>query len=267
MDENAVEEIRQCRKCCAEKPAREFPRNAGCRGGCRPICRRYVNAQKRAAYVPKPSRLRDPVDADKSKRCSKCLVEKPGDEFSTSKMHRLGLSSRCKQCTRARYRDPSPRGQVGKRPNDPVADFFRQIDKSGGPDACWPWLGARDAAGYGNFSMRKRPRRAHRHSYELAVGPIPEGMFVCHRCDNPPCCNPSHLFLGTPADNSADMTRKGRSLKGERNRRRKLCDTDIPKVRALIAGKRSMLSVAAKFGVSHQTIRRIIRKTSWRHVA
>lgn len=86
------------------------------------------------------------------------------------------------------------------------------------PDGCWEWLGARLPKGYGFIQGTRwrgedipyRPLRAHRVAYELAVGLIPDGMYVLHRCDNPPCCNPAHLFVGTAKDNARDMVAKGR---------------------------------------------------------
>jgi len=87
----------------------------------------------------------------------------------------------------------------------------------GAPDACWEWQGATDKDGYGRIGRggRGAPNNpAHRVAFEISRGPIPYGLLVCHHCDNPPCCNPAHLFLGTHQDNQADKVAKGRQARG-----------------------------------------------------
>jgi len=88
-------------------------------------------------------------------------------------------------------------------------------------DGCWEWPGDRNTEGYGRICIGNQKRYTHRTAWELTNGPIPLGMFVCHRCDNPPCCNPEHLFLGTAIDNNRDMKEKGRAARGDASGMRK----------------------------------------------
>lgn len=134
------------------------------------------------------------------------------------------------------------------------------------PSGCREWSGRRNSKGYGRLFVDGRRWLAHRHAWVLANGPIPDGMFVLHRCDNPPCCEPSHLFLGTLADNNADRDRKGHhvSLSGERHGMSKLTGPDASEIRRLYAeGPASQYALAERFGVSQATISRVVRGVIW----
>lgn len=144
--------------------------------------------------------------------------------------------------------------------------------KDGG---CWEWSGARFPAGYGAISSKGRTRYAHRVSYAEFIGPIPGGMFVCHRCDNPSCVNPKHLFLGTPADNMSDKASKGRSMRGERSSTAKLTESEVRVIKgflqrhAPIRGQHGgpCTFLARWFGVTQTAISFIYAKKNWAWVA
>lgn len=143
------------------------------------------------------------------------------------------------------------------------AKFISRIDTSGGHDSCWPWTAGRDKRkGYG-LSKHGRVNRA---MFELVVGPIPDGMFVCHVCDNTSCANPTHLFLGTSADNSRDMIIKSRSAKGQNHSQAKLCDEEVISIRKLANGGLSTREIATRFNMSMVNIRDIVNKKTWKHL-
>lgn len=104
--------------------------------------------------------------------------------------------------------------------SDPVLRFWSQVDRSGGPDACWPWTGTRVRRGYGQFNVRRARIPAHRYAYDLAHPDAPLGaLLACHHCDNPPCCNAAHLFAGDSSANQLDAAEKRR----HRNARKTHC--------------------------------------------
>lgn len=134
--------------------------------------------------------------------------------------------------------------------------FWNQLDRSGD---CWIWTRA-NIQGYGVLVVDRKRYRAHRYAYELTYGAIPDGLHVCHHCDNPPCCNPAHLFVGTRADNMADMVRKGRQSRPWA----KLRPEDIPLIRS---DDRTSAAIARDFGVSPSAIDMVKWRKTWRSVA
>lgn len=157
------------------------------------------------------------------------------------------------------------------RPGCSLEDrLWSKVDRSGGPDACWPWLGAHDRHGYGSLGIDGKTVKAYRLAWELAHGPIPPGMSVCHRCDNPPCCNPYRcLFLGTQAENMADCARKGRNrwTFGEGNPFAKLTETRVVEMRQrYAAGGVSYRELGCEYGVCETTANKIVHGEKWRHV-
>lgn len=158
--------------------------------------------------------------------------------------------------------------------------FWSKVDKSGGLDACWEWQGWRRSDGYGECKKNgKRHIRAHRVAWEFINGPIPDGLNVLHKCDNPPCCNPAHLFLGTHFDNMADMTQKGRRAcgdqngarlypermpRGERNGTAKLTRQQVLDIRANYhSGQATGEQLAERHGVSKSLISGIVNHKRW----
>lgn len=119
-------------------------------------------------------------------------------------------SCRNKLCVNPAHLVLSPWRKYGRSTPDAVR-FWRLVDKSGGDDACWPWTGSPSTNGYGQFGIKSRKIPAHRLAYLFHFGHIDPALLVCHRCDNPPCCNPAHLFLGNHTDNARDMIAKGRA--------------------------------------------------------
>lgn len=147
--------------------------------------------------------------------------------------------------------------------------FWAKVEKT---DGCWEWgTKSRNAQGYGLFWFKGRCVRAHRFSWELANGPIPKGMQVCHACDNPPCVRLAHLFLGTMNDNNQDKKKKGRArggnLKGEQSWNSKLTETIVKQIRLEYqTGSFSQYELARKYKVSRGAIQKVVERTNWKHL-
>ena len=186
-----------------------------------------------------------------------------------------------------------------------IARFWAKVDKNGpipehcaelGP--CWTWTASVHGKGYGQVTIHGATKKAHRVSWELTNGPIPDGLCALHRCDNPRCVSVGHLFLGTNADNVADKMEKGRHrwvtgdahglrlhpervargdrsgarlhperlARGERNSNSKLIAADIIAIRQRLSAGDTQCSIAKSFGVSNKTISNIKKGLIWKHV-
>lgn len=133
---------------------------------------------------------------------------------------------------------------------------YEPVTESG----CWLWIGNVGASGYGRIKVGRKTTAAHRASYEFHYGPVPEGMFVCHKCDTPSCVNPNHLFVGTPKDNTADAVRKGRHPAAETHNKAKLTWEQAEEIRI---SEEDARVVARRIGVSFSTIYRVRQGVLW----
>jgi hypothetical protein len=152
----------------------------------------------------------------------------------------------------------------------PAQRFWPKVDKSGD---CWVWTASKNDRGYGHFGRGGRTVSAHRVAWELARGPIPEGLWVLHKCDNPPCVNPAHLFLGTPGDNARDREAKGRGNQGgggpragEVNGRAKVTGEIVMEMRRRYAEGENAAALGRLFGITQSAAHQAVSGRSWKHL-
>lgn len=196
-------------------------------------------------------------------RCLRCHRLLPRAEFDRKPPRPNGtknsLRPRCRECRNTI--------QARKWGGTVTDHFWRFVEKT---PSCWLWTGLLNNRGYGDLMNRHKHYYAHRLSYEIAFGPIPDDMCVCHRCDNPRCVNPAHLFLGSNSANIADKVAKRRQRGphlGEQHHNAKLT---VPQVMA-IRDRRATTgdtyaAIAADYGVSEATVIYIVQGKRWRHV-
>lgn len=144
--------------------------------------------------------------------------------------------------------------------------FWKQVDMSGGKDACWPWLGCDNGNGYGVARLDKRTNHSHRVAWILSTGEVPNHITVVrHKCDNRICVNPNHLELGTHADNANDRIQRKGDQKGEHNYAAKFTEEQVFEMRKLAHDGIDGKKIAEKFGASEGIVSLIIRGHSWKH--
>ncbi len=141
--------------------------------------------------------------------------------------------------------------------------FWSKVEVHGS-DECWEWTAYKDP--YGQIWAWGKQRKTHRISWGLHYGAIPDGMCICHHCDNPGCVNPAHLFLGTKADNNADMCAKGRQVVGEKQHLAKLTQEQVLEIRRLYAQGMSQGELGKCYGVHQVNVGFIVRRETWKHI-
>jgi hypothetical protein len=155
-----------------------------------------------------------------------------------------------------------------QKPTDPTT-FWSKVAR-GEPNECWEWQGWKDKDGYGRISVKDRGMRTHRYAFLITKGPIGENLQVCHSCDNPACCNPKHLWLGTSAQNTEDSKNKGRkklfAVKGENHGRAFLSDDDVIRLRMLRGQGWRVTDLANIFCCSKQIVSFATLGVKWKHL-
>jgi len=240
----------------------------------------------------------------KYKTCVRCKEALPATVEWFFKDHRgkFGLRSKCKVCFSAESKSFRLSGAERKARELPVVpcacgcgEMIVPIDKWGRArtyvsghnvlspieqrfwgkvrksEGCWEWQASRAKrvngwGDYGRIRLNGATLLAHRVSWELANGPIPDGMLIRHTCDNPPCVNPAHLVLGTAHDNNLDMLERGRATNGERNSQTRLSVEQVIEMRRLWEQGASGNVLAQKFSVTRGYAYAVIKRRAWGHI-
>jgi hypothetical protein len=153
-------------------------------------------------------------------------------------------------------------------PADTFARFMMFVQIGEEPEDCWAWRGTKVRGQYGQFSLGSKTVKAHRWIYETVVGPIPAGLVIRHRCDNPQCVNPRHLETGTVADNTRDKFERGRApdRSGSKHPLARLTEAQVLEIRRRASCGATHAELAAAYGVRRGQIGKIVNRINWRHI-
>lgn len=158
-------------------------------------------------------------------------------------------------------------GKVRVTFDDIVKRFWSKVCKED-TNECWMWIGCVNGSGYGSFKTSYKSNMAHRFSWELVNGKIPNGLEILHKCDNRLCVNPNHMDIGTSKDNMRDMINKGRSGVGDKNSMSKYTELDVLRIKkAYKKGISTYESVGKLFGISWGHVRQLVLCTRWKHIS
>lgn len=190
-----------------------------------------------------------------------CAIEQCGREVG-----RHGARGWCPKHYRRWQSTGDPQGHKFVRRGASDDERLRFYLDTTDPSSCWEWQGFRDKDGYGRVSgNRASIRVASRIAYETWIGPIARGHVICHRCDNPPCCNPAHLFVGTSRDNTHDMLAKQRGNHGERHQWQRITDEQVHLIRYLSDQGMHQRPIAKYVGCSQSQVSNIVRHAQRKH--
>lgn len=198
--------------------------------------------------------LRPSFQGTEHKVCESC-----GSTFYRDKRCTWAHWVRVRFCSRKCVGAAKTASAASVRP-DIRSAFDKHVEHS---PACWEWTGLKDKDGYGIFPYAKKQWRAHRLALILNGTEVPDGMMACHHCDNPGCVNPSHLYVGSDADNIRDKVARGRAPAGEQGYQAKLTNSDVGAIRR---STERVVVLAARYSVSHSTISMIRSRKTWKHI-
>lgn len=158
---------------------------------------------------------------------------------------------------------PAKKLTTQQRTENAVASFWRKVLKGPG---CWEWTASKKPFGYGQLNVLGKMVNAHKFAWELVRGKVPEGLVVRHKCDNPSCCNPDHMEIGTQFDNTRDSLARGRIKSGDKHYNRKLTGEQVRQIREDFRAGLRFHVLAARYGVSDSTISDAVKRKTWKHI-